>query len=78
MPLIEATIHLPCSTFKISPCLVHGFNQSTSELDTPEGWEQPLSLLFQRDYVYDECRVRDKETIRMKYNIQPELILNAD
>ena len=31
--------------------------------------------------LYDECRVSylcDIETIRMKYNIPPELILNAD
>ena len=49
--IFEATIHLACSTFKTSPCLVHGFNQSTSEWATPEEWKQRLDLLFQRDYI---------------------------
>ena len=50
MLLFEATIHLACSTFETSPCLVYGFNKSTSEWATPEQWEQ-LDLLFPRDYM---------------------------
>ena len=79
MLLLEATIHLACSTFKTSPCLVRGFHQSTSEWATPEEWEQLLGLLFPRDYMMSAVSyLRDIETTRKKYNIPLQLILNAD
>lgn len=73
---MPSTIHLACSTFETT--MPRSWVQSVyKRMDTPEGWEPLLGLLFQRDYMTNAELVTFK-AVRKEYNIPPELILNAD